>query len=354
MARDFYKILGLAQKASPDEIKKAFRKKAMKYHPDRNKGEGAEKKFKEINEAYETLSDPQKKENYDRFGTSDPSKFSRHPGAGGFDFDDFFQNFGSFFGDNFHSRSRSQSRSSRQSTMPAGSDLTVELTIDFLESVKGCSKTFKVDTKSACDSCRGTGGKPGSTSTMCRGCNGVGVTLEQHAFVNLRRMCPQCNGEGSVYLHNCASCDGHGLSVKSEKIKLTVPIGIERGSKLRVRGKGNRDIYNLPPGNLYVIVNVRRHHQFSKSARDILSTENIPYSRMVIGGKIKVSTIHGPKITTIPPGTGIGSQIILQGEGIQPEGGRSGNHILEVNVKIPTAPSQKELNLLKQLDKLNG
>ena len=350
MADDFYKTLGLSKNASPDEIKKAFRKKAMKYHPDRNNSEGAEKKFKELNEAYEVLSDPQKKENYDRFGSAEPSRFSH--GHGGFDFDDFFQSFGSFFGENFHSRSRS--RGSRQNTMPTGSDLTVELTIDFLESVKGCSKTFKVDTKTSCSACRGTGGKPGSPPTVCPGCNGVGVTLEQHAFVNLRRMCPQCKGEGSTYLHNCISCSGHGLSVKSEKIKMTIPIGVESGNKLRVREKGNRDVYNLPPGHLYVIINVKRHPQFSKRGRDIMSVENVPYSRMVIGGKIKVLTIHGTKSTTIPPGTKIGSQIVLQGEGIQPNGGRSGNHIFKVNVEIPTSPSQKEITLLKQIDKLHG
>ncbi len=360
MGKDYYKILGVDKNASQDEIKKAFRKKAHQYHPDKEGGNEA--KFKEVNEAYQILGDPQKRTQYDQFGsTFDHSQTSR--GFGGFegfsangfniDIDDLGDIFGSF-GDIFGFGGRKGQAHSR------GADVEVSLTIDFKEAVFGVEKEINFYKTVKCEKCGGSGAKPGSKIETCSVCGGSGrVTNAQRTIfgtVQTQTTCPRCGGEGKTYAQKCPKCQGTGLERKLVKLKVKIPAGVDDGSRIRIAGQGEAGIKGAPAGNLYLNIKVKPSHKFKREGYNILSEEEINFTQAALGDKINIETIDGPLKLKIPAGTQPGTIFRLRGKGVpylKKSGifsNQRGDHLVNVKVKTPTNLNRKQKQLFKKLD----
>lgn len=348
-SRDYYEVLGVSKDASDAEIKKAYRRLARQYHPDANPDDGnAEERFKEITEAYETLSDPEKRKHYDRFGKAEV------PGSnGGFDFggmggmEDIFE---SFFGGG---RQRA-SRSTR------GADLEMRLEIDLEEAFTGVSRDLDVRKVDRCHICDGTGAKPGTAPKVCPTCNGTGqVKTSQGSFFEqfvMVRPCPTCRGEGQVVDTPCQECGGSGRLQKKRRIKVEVPAGVDTGLRLRLQGEGEAGHRGGPPGDLYVVIVVKPHKLFSRKGDDVYFETSIGFPQAALGGSIKVPTLEGKEVSLkIPEGTQPGSVLRLRGKGMPSlRGGHRGDQYVVVRVAVPTRLSQRERELLKDLARARG
>ncbi len=349
--RDYYDILGLGRNASDDEIKGAFRKLARQYHPDVNKEADAEEKFKEINEAYGVLSDPDKRARYDRFGREGLGNL------GGFhdytmDFGDLFEEIFGQFG--FGMGGRRTRKSPRR-----GRDLQMEVALKFEEAVFGVEKEIEFSRDETCSTCGGSGAEPGTTPVKCATCQGQGEvrTVRQTFLGQMMQtaICPQCNGRGEIISSPCRTCRGGGLEHKRIKRKVQIPAGVDHGTQIRLAGEGGPGIYGGPMGNLFLVLNVQPHKYFKRRDNDILLNLDINVAQAALGADIKVPTLDGDDKLHIPAGTQPGKVFHMRGKGVPylRRNGR-GDQLVIVNVEVPTKLSKDQRELMEKLAETLG
>ncbi len=368
---DYYEILGIKKGASDQEIKNVFRRLAHKYHPD--KAGGNAEKFKEVNEAYQILSDPEKRAMYDQYGPAF-SQAQAKGGAGGFDnfrdwatyaeamkgqktnidFEDIgLGDLGSIFSDFFgFGQSRSNSRVQR------GEDIEIQMAIDFQEAVFGTEKEIKLERYIKCEKCEGEGIEPGSNLITCQTCQGQGQVARALGPFQTATICPECHGKGEIPEKKCKKCQGQGREKSLSNIKLKIPAGINHGQTIKLNEQGNAGQSGARSGDLYVTILVRSDHRFKRQGNNILSEEEISISQAVLGGKIEVETINGPVKLKIPSGTSDGQEIRLKGRGISMVSGnigfnisgQKGDQIIRVRIKIPKHLNKKQKRLLQELE----
>lgn len=348
-SKDYYEVLGLQKGASDDEIKRAYRKLAMKYHPDKNQGnKEAEDKFKDINEAYQVLSDPEKKSRYDQFGTAD---FDGGFGSGGYGGFDGFDMGG--FGDIFESFFGGGGSSSRRRNGPAkGADIEYTLNLTFEESVFGVEKEITITRSENCEECSGTGAKPGTAPKTCPTCNGAGQVRVQRqtplgSFVSTTT-CDRCGGKGTIVEAPCTSCSGRGKLRKSRKITVNIPAGVDTGNVMPLRGQGEHGSNGGPAGDLYVRINVTQSKQFDRRGNDVYIDTHISMGKAALGVEITVPTIDGDVKYSIPAGTQSGTLFRLKGKGVQRVNSTGrGDQYVKVIVDIPKNLNDKQVETLK-------
>ena len=358
MAKDYYNTLGVKKGASQDEIKKSFRKLARKYHPDVNPNDKtAEQKFKELNEAYEVLGDPKKKEQYDQFGSAafeqqyaggpSPEEFARSFRGTGADYFETFD-FGSIFGDIFGRRAAAERGPVR------GDDITYAVDINLEDAVYGTTTNISLSHEAPCQTCKGSGNQPGTSPQTCPSCKGSGMVIAMKTNIRFSQTCPQCGGRGKININPCRTCGGRGNVLKDETIAVKIPKGIDTGSKVRVAGKGGAGTSGGPPGDLYIITRVRPHHFFERKGDNLHSEIPISYAEAALGAKIEVPTVDGIVALTIPSGTQNGQQFRLKDKGVPHlTGGGSGDHYITVRIAVPKHIDDKARQLIKDLDKIS-
>ena len=355
--RDYYEVLGVSKTASEDEIKKAYRKLAKQYHPDVNKAPDAEEKFKEINEAYEVLSDQSKRATYDQFGHAGLDGSAGAGGFGGFNaggFDDISDIFSSFMGGGF-SGFNFGGRSSQRNTGPIkGDNRYMSMTIDFLDSIHGVDKVVSLNVDHKCTYCNGTGAATSSDIETCPTCGGSGRVMRQTrtAFGIMQQMsdCPDCRGTGKKIRRKCTHCNGEGYIRKKEEVEVSIPEGIMSGQQVRLAGYGERGENGGPNGDLYIEINVRPHKFFTRSGNDIHVKIPISAVDATLGCSVDVPTCHGDVEMKIPAGTQPGQQLRLKGYGAKDlRSGNTGDQYVEVEVTIPTKLSREEKELYEKL-----
>ena len=359
--RDYYEVLGVDKGADENAIKKAYRVLAKKYHPDANPGDAeAEKKFKEASEAYAVLSDPQKKAQYDQFGHA---AFEQGGpgwgGAGGFDFNsaDFGDIFGDIFGDLFGG---GRSRGGRSNGPMKGANIRAAVHVTFEEAVFGCDKELEITLKDECNTCKGTGCKPGTSKVKCTKCDGKGqvVYTQQSLFGMVRNVqtCPDCQGSGQIVKEKCPDCHGSGYIANRKKISVSVPAGIDNGQSVRIRDKGEPGLNGGPRGDLLVQVIVGDHEIFQRQDMHIFSTAPISYATAALGGNILIDTVDGKVIYEVKPGTQTDTRIRLKGKGVPSLRNKDvrGDHYVTLIVQTPEKLSSEAKELLKKFDELTG
>jgi len=376
MAKDYYETLGIAKTASADEIKKAYRKLAVKYHPDKNPGDkAAEEKFKEVSKAYEVLSDDKKRKQYDQFG---PDLFERTGGQGygappgggpggfsssNFNFsgfsdprDIFSQVFGSGGGGfsfddllggmrNGRGRRRSSGSSARK-----GEDLSYRVEIDLEDAVLGADKKIRIAKDESCPACGGSGAEPGSARKSCPSCGGSGFVVSGQGFLQMQEACQACHGTGSVILHPCKRCGGSGVVRVEKELQIHIPPGVDEGSKLRVSGQGGPGSGGGPAGNLYVIIALKPHAVFERNGQDLICELPVPLETALQGGIVDVPTISGRTRMKIAPGTQNGTMLRLRGKGVPAlKGGARGDQIVRIFVELPSGLTAAQLKTIASL-----
>lgn len=352
--RDYYEVLGVAKGASDDEIKKAYRVLAKKYHPDMHPGDkDCEEKFKEASEAYAVLSDADKRRKYDQFGHQ--AFDGGAGGGGGFDFNDF--DMGDIFGDIFGDLFGGGRTSRRAGNSPQkGANVRASVRITFHEACFGVDKELDLNLKDECSHCHGTGAKPGTSPETCGKCGGKGqvVYTQQSLFGMVRNVqaCPDCHGTGKVVKEKCPDCHGSGYIASRKKIQVSIPAGIDNGQSIRIREKGEPGLNGGPRGDLLVEVVVSRDPMFIRQEYDIISTAPISYVTAALGGDIKIKTIDGEVIYTVKPGTQTNTKVRLRGKGVPTLRNKAvrGDHYVTLVVQVPTKLTQEQKNILKQFE----
>lgn len=345
--RDYYEILGIDQGASAEDIKIAYRKMALKYHPDRNPGDKeAEERFKEASEAYEVLRDPEKKELYNLYG----HEGLKQTGFGGFrGFDDIFSTFSDIFEDFFGFETSRRTRFSPQ----AGSDLRYDLHLSFLEAAFGKETEIEIPKTEDCYTCLGSGVSPGSHPETCPSCGGTGQITRAQGFFRISTTCSRCQGEGKIITDPCPECRGKGRARKKRRVLVKVPPGVDTGSRLRLRGEGEGGLRGGPFGDLYVIIHVEPHEFFERQANNVICQFPISMIQAALGDEIEVPTLNGTKKIIVPKGTQSGDIFRLKGEGIPDiRGYGRGDQIIEIAVKIPTHLTKHQVELLEEFQKI--
>ncbi|AFY71113.1 Chaperone protein dnaJ [Thalassoporum mexicanum PCC 7367] len=353
MARDYYETLGVSRNATQEEIKRAYRRLARKYHPDVNQEVSAADRFKEINEAHEVLSEPDKRSRYDRFGEAGVSG----AGAGGFqDFGDmggFADIFESFFSGFAGGGGGTTTR--RRSGPTRGEDLRYDLKLEFREAIFGGEKQIRISHLETCDTCKGSGAKPGTKPRTCTTCGGSGqvrrATRTPFGSFTQVSTCPTCTGTGQMIEDKCETCGGVGLKQVTKKLKITIPKGVDSGTRLRVSGEGDAGQKGGPHGDLYVYLFVQADQEFEREGINILSTVRVSYLQAILGDKIIINTVDGEKPLTIPAGTQPGTVLTLEGLGVPKLGNpvARGDHLVTVKIEIPTKVSGEEREVLEKL-----
>ena len=355
MAQDYYSMLGVARDADAKQVKSAFRKLAMQYHPDRNQGDAeAEKKFKEIGEAYEVLYDEQKRAAYDRFG-HDAFKQQGMNGGGrggqGFSsgaFSDIFDDiFGEFMGGQRGGQRRNPGR---------GSDLKHEMTISLAEAYAGAQSTITVPSSEACSPCEGSGAQPGSGPTTCATCGGVGRVRAQQGFFTVERTCPACNGQGQVITDPCNACNGQGRVRKDRTLQVDIPAGVEGGTRIRLAGEGEAGVRGGPFGDLYLFVSIKDHELFERDGPDLYCMAHVPMTTAALGGEIDAPTIDGGRVKIkIPPGAQSGKKFRLRGKGMSVLRRKGyGDMLIELHVETPVDLTPRQQELLQEFCDAGG
>ena len=342
MSTDYYELLGISRSAATAEIKKAYRQLALKYHPDRNPDNPeAENTFKEISNAFQVLSDPQKRQLYDKYGEEGPSR----AGFSGFDnVQDIFSSFGDLFGDAFNFGGFGRTRRAR------GADLEVDLVCTFLEAAEGCQKEVTINRHVRCETCEGSGVAPGSSPQTCSTCGGKGQVMHSQGFFMVSSACPACRGQGRIITDPCTDCDGRGLSQEEDKLTITVPAGIEDGQTLRLAGQGQESSEGGSSGHLYVNLHVEADDHLSREGPDLFLDFHLSFPLAALGGKVEVPVLKGLKEITVKAGTQAGDVKVLKGEGVPRLDGRGkGDQIIRFQVDVPKKLSSREKELLKQL-----
>lgn len=349
--KDFYKTLGVERSVNADDLKKAYRKLAMKYHPDQNKDDPtAEAKFKEINEAYDVLKDPQKRAAYDRYGAQ---AFSGG-GGGGFNASDF-SGFGSAFTDIFEDMFGGMG--GRNTGGPSrGADMQYTMEMSLEEAYKGKETTIKVPTNETCDKCNGSGAEPGTGTENCETCSGQGRVRMQQGFFTIERTCPTCNGVGTIIRNPCKKCSGHGRVRKEKSLKVKIPAGVDNGRRIRLAGEGEAGLRGGPAGDLYVLLAIRPHKFFRRDGANLHCRVPIPMTTAALGGEIEIPTIDGGRTKVkIPNGTQSGQQLRIRSKGMPVLRAESvGDMYIEIHVETPVNLTGKQKELLKQLDGTMG
>ena len=368
--RDYYEVLGLSRNATADEVKKAYRNLALKYHPDRvtpDKKKEAEERFKEISEAYEVLIDPQKKANYDQFGHAGVEGAFKQGGFtwqdfhhfddlrdafGGLDLSDLFRTFGiggDLFGESFGAERSSRGGPRR------GSDLEYEIEISFEEAAFGAEKTISIPRYETCDECGGSGAKPGSRPERCPACGGRGQVSSSSGFFNIVRTCPKCGGEGTVIKAACPACGGRGRVKTKRSLTVKIPAGVETGSRLRMYGEGEAGEKGGRRGDLYLHIYVRSHEVFERRDSDIYCELPISFVTAAMGGEVEAPTLGGKIKMKIPPGTPSGKVFRLRSKGIAHLHDRGiGDELVKVVVRVPTNLTSEQKRILKELARVTG
>lgn len=362
MSDDYYDLLGAKKGATADELKKAYRKQAMKYHPDTNKDKGADAKFKEINEAYDVLKDDQKRAAYDVYGKQAFQNGGGGAGRGRGGFSDFgfgtggaqgagFSDiFEEMFGDMMGGRGgRGGQQQTGRGGAARGSDLQYALDISLEEAFKGSEKTIRVPTWESCETCGGDGAKKGTKPETCSGCNGHGRVRAQQGFFTVERVCPQCGGAGEVIKEKCGSCAGEGRMRTSKTLKVNVPAGIEHGRRIRLNNEGEAGLKGGPSGDLYVLISVKSHKFYQREGANLHCRVPVAMTSAALGGSIKVPTIEGGKAEVkIPAGTQTGQQFRLKGKGMSVlHSSQRGDAYIEIFVETPVNLSGKQKDMLK-------
>ncbi|MBT2643729.1 molecular chaperone DnaJ [Bacillus sp. ISL-41] len=350
--RDYYEVLGVSNSASKDEIKKAYRKLSKQFHPDINKEPGADEKFKEVKEAYEVLSDDQKRAHYDQFGHVDPNQGFGGGGDFGGGFGGFEDIFNSFFGGG--GGRRRDPNAPRQ-----GADLQYTMTLKFEEAVFGKETDIEIPREEECDTCDGTGAKPGTKVDTCKHCHGSGqISVEQNTpfgrIVN-RRVCHYCNGTGKEIKEKCSTCSGTGKVTRRNKIHVKIPAGVDDGQQLRVAGKGEAGINGGPAGDLYIVFHIRSHEFFERDGDDIYCEMPITFVQAALGDEVEVPTLHGKVKLKVPAGTQTGTKFRLKGKGVpNVRGYGTGDQHVLVRIVTPTKLSEKQKQLLREFAEVSG
>jgi molecular chaperone DnaJ len=342
--RDYYEILGLDKSASDQEIKKAFRRVAMKHHPDRNPDKSSEEKFKEAQEAYEVLGDGDKKAAYDRFGHAGVDGNSS--GGGGFDGAGFGDAFGDIFGDIFGGGG------GRRSGPARGADLRYDLQLDLEDAVKG--KTIKIDVPTTvhCDTCDGKGARPGTSPVTCNTCGGTGQVRMSQGFFSVQQTCPQCGGRGQIITDPCTDCHGRGVKQEHKTLSVKIPPGVDTGDRIRLSGKGEAGPNGGSVGDLYVQVHVREHPIFVRDGSHLHCEVPISFAQAALGGEIEVPTLTGKVKLKIPSETQSGKLFRLRGKGVAPvRGGATGDLLCRVAIETPINLNDEQRELLTTFDK---
>ncbi len=344
--RDYYEVLSVSRSASADEIKKAYRRLAMKYHPDRNKDDAdAETRFKEVKEAYEVLSDTDKRATYDQFGHEGLKGAGMGGGRGGFGAEGFSDIFGDVFGDIFGGGRRGGSQVFR------GADLGYQLKLDLEKAVSGDNVTIEVPTQVTCDTCGGSGARKGSEPVTCNTCGGAGQVRMQQGFFSIQQTCPACKGAGTVIADPCEACHGRGRIQKTKTLSVKVPAGIDDGDRIRLSGEGEAGRNGGPPGDLYVEIRVRPHKLFSRDGADLSCEVPISFTTAALGGSVELPTLDGHVSLKIPPGTQSGKLFRLRGKGVATvRDPRKGDLFAQVAVETPVNLTSQQKELLQQLD----
>jgi molecular chaperone DnaJ len=357
MARDYYEILGVSRNADKEEIKRAYRRLARKYHPDVNKEDGAEERFKEINRAYEVLSEPETRARYDRFGEAGVSS-SAGPGFQDFsDLGGFADIFESFFS-GFSSGMGQQTR--RRGGPIRGDDLRLDLKLDFREAVFGGEKEIRISHLETCTNCNGSGAKPGTRPRTCPTCSGSGqvrrATRTPFGSFTQVSICPTCNGSGQVIEDKCDICGGSGQKQEAKKLKINIPAGVDNGTRLRVSSEGDAGQRGGGSGDLYVYLFVNEDSEFQRDGINILSEIKISYLQAILGCRLEINTVDGPVELTIAPGTQPNTVLTLENHGVPRLGNpvSRGDHLITVSVDIPTKITTEERELLEKLAKIRG
>ena len=356
MPTDYYEILGVSRDAGKEDIKRAYRRLARKYHPDVNKEPGAEEHFKEINRAYEILSEPETRNRYDRFGEAGVSG-----GATGFDpdnmggFADIFETIFSGFGG-----MGGQTTARRRTGPTRGEDLRLDFKLKFREAVFGGEKEIRIRHLETCQTCKGSGARPGTGSRTCTTCNGTGqvrrATRTPFGTFAQVSVCPTCDGAGEVIEEKCDVCGGSGRKQETKKLKITIPAGVDNGMKLRVAREGDAGLKGGPPGDLFVYLTVETDAEFQREGNDIKSNISISYIQAILGCTIKVNTVDGQEDLIIPAGTQPNTVLILENKGVPKLGNpvSRGDHRITVKISIPTRVTGEERDLLEKLAKVRG
>jgi len=343
--RDYYEVLGVSRTASSDEIKKSYRRLAMKHHPDRNKDDtSAESKFKEAKEAYEVLSDTEKRATYDRFG-HDGLSSARGGGAGGYGAEGFGDIFGDVFGDIFGGGRQ------RGSQVFRGADLGYELRLDLEDAVGGDSVTIDVPTQVACETCDGSGAKKGTEPVKCSTCGGVGQVRMQQGFFSIQQTCPACKGVGTTIGDPCNHCHGRGRVRKTKTLSVKVPGGVDDGDRIRLSGEGEAGRNGGPPGDLYVEIRVNPHKLFTRDGADLACEVPISIAAATLGGEVELPTLAGNVSLKVPAGTQSGKVFRLRGKGVSTvRDARQGDLFAKVAVETPVNLSSEQKDLLEQFE----
>lgn len=347
--RDYYEVLGLSRDATSEQVKKSYRKLAIQFHPDKNPDNPeAEEKFKEASEAYQVLSDKERRARYDQFGHAAFSGGSGFEGFGDFSSfaDEIFGDlFSSFFG---------ASAGRRATRVRQGRDVQVRVEIDLEEAAKGVSRTIEFQRPCSCETCSGSGAKPGTTPEMCKQCQGQGQVRVQQGFFAIARTCPVCRGAGTFVVDPCADCNGSGQTHEESELMLKIPEGIDHGQRLKIRGEGER-IFDGVPGDLYAEIAIRPHPHFTRQETEILCEVPINYTQAVLGTEIEVPTLDGTVSMKIPPGTPSGKVFRMKGKGIvDMQVGRKGDQHVRVYVCVPQQVTERQQELLRELAEIEG
>jgi molecular chaperone DnaJ len=352
--RDYYEVLGVAKNASDEDIKKAYRKLAMKYHPDRNPdSQSAEEKFKEAKEAYEMLSDSQRRDAYDRYGHAgvDPNMgaggFGAGAGAGG-----FADAFGDIFGDIFGANAGGGGRRSGPQVY-RGADLRYNLEITLEQAASGFDTTIRVPSWDECGTCHGSGAKPGTSPTTCPTCAGHGQVRMQQGFFSIQQTCPKCHGTGKIIPDPCATCSGIGKIKRTKTLEVKIPAGIDDGMRIRSSGNGEPGVNGGPPGDLYVEVHIKPHEVFQRDGDDLHCEMPISFTKAALGGEIEVPTLNGKVSFPVPEGTQTGKTFRVRGKGIKGvRSGYPGDLFCHVVVETPVRLTDRQKELLQEFEKL--
>lgn len=356
MAQDYYQILGVSRSATADELKKAYRKLAMQYHPDRNPGDKkAEDKFKEINQAFDVLQDDQKRAAYDRYGhDAFTQSGSGGPGAGAGGFD-FSAGFADIFEDLFGMSSGGRGRSSGPQ-QTRGADLRYDMAISLEEAFKGKQETIKVTTSVACDACEGSGAEKGTKPITCPTCNGQGRIRASQGFFTVERTCHTCQGTGKIIKDPCRKCAGSGRMRKEKTLSVTIPAGVEEGTRIRLSGEGEIGMRGGGAGDLYLFISIKQHSLFKRDGADIHCEIPVTMTTAALGGAIEVPTIDGGRVkVTIPEGTQNGHQFRLRGKGMSVlRSSHRGDMYLHTRVETPVKLNKKQKDILRDFEKAGG
>ena len=341
MPKSLYESLGVSKNASQDEIKKAYRKLVREVHPDRNPGN--EERFKEVQTAYDVLSDPEKRKRYDAIGSTN-GRFGG-PGATTFDFGDF--DLGDLFGGLFGRGGREQPQRGQR-----GNDVEVEVRVSFEDALQGAQVTIPVELELACHTCHGTGAAPGTAPVTCPECDGSGVVATSQGLFALQQPCPRCRGRGSIVEQPCATCHGSGRERRTKRYTVKIPAGVKDGTRIKLKGKGEAGYGGAPAGDLYVITRVEPSKIYERRGDDLIVTAAVPYSTAALGGKVEVPTPEGPVQLTVPAGTEDGKLLRIKGRGApRLKGSGKGDVLARIKLQVPKKVNKQQRELLEALQK---